>query len=123
MTSDPSTQKNDLQTLQDLAIKFRDDRDWKQYHNPKDSAISLCLEAAELLEHFQWRNGVDLEKHLTDSREEVADEICDVLYWVLVMARDLGYDLPSEFRRKVEKSSQKYPVEKVKGQAKKWTEL
>jgi NTP pyrophosphatase (non-canonical NTP hydrolase) len=115
---------SDLHDLQSAALKFRDDRDWKQYHNPKDEAVSLVLEATELLEHFQWKATEEaMQKHIAENREEVADELCDVLYWVLVMAHDLSYDLPKEFMRKIEKSEKKYPVEKVKGTARKWTEI
>ena len=115
---------SDLKNLQNAAIHFRDDRDWEQFHDPKSEAVSLWLEAAELLEHFQWATtrGQMLE-HVHENKEDVADEVCDVLYWVLVMAHDLDIDLPSEVTRKLEKSGRKYPIEKSKGQAKKYTEF
>jgi dCTP diphosphatase len=114
---------SDLKQLQDAALQFRDERDWKKFHNPKDEAVSLVLEATELLEHFQWRLTEDeMHTHVRDNKEEVADEICDVLYWVLVMAHDLDVDLSKEFIRKLEKSAKKYPIEKTKGKSNKWTD-
>ena len=69
-------------------MAFRDARDWKQFHNPKDMAISLSLEASEVLEHFQWKSNDQMEEHLIVKKDEVADELADVLYWVLLMGHD-----------------------------------
>jgi len=69
-------------------VAFRDARDWKQFHNPKDMAISLSLEASEVLEHFQWKSNDQMEEHLIVKKDEVADELADVLYWVLLMGHD-----------------------------------
>lgn len=112
-----------LAQLTDLANRFRDERDWRQFHNPKDAAISLVLEAAELLEHTQWKNGQRLADAMQQNRAEVADELADVIYWVLVMAHDLGIDLSNAFKDKLLKNAEKYPIEKVKGFAVKYTEL
>jgi dCTP diphosphatase len=112
-----------LQHLTQLAVAFRDQRDWKQFHNPKDIALSLTLEAAEVLEHMQWRNGPQLEAHLATKREELGDELSDVLYWVLVLAHDQGIDLGTAFAKKLEKSAVKYPVAKARGKFNKYTEL
>jgi dCTP diphosphatase len=71
----------DLDKLRDRIVKFNTDRDWKQFHNPKDTAISLVLEATEYLEHFQWKNEKEIEKHLQKDKPAVADELADVLYW------------------------------------------
>ena len=111
---------NDLEVL---VLKFREARDWKQFHNPKDQALSLCLEAAELLELMQWRNGAELEKHLRAHRDRVGEELADVLGWILLLAHDLRIDLADAFRRKIALNEQKYPVEKARGSAKKYTEL
>ncbi len=113
----------DLDKLQELIIEFRDERDWKQFHNPKDSAISLILEAAEFLEHFQWKNEEEIKQHLRERGEDVADELADVLYWVLLIAYDLNIDLENAAESKMVKNRLKYPVEKTKGKHTKYTEL
>jgi NTP pyrophosphatase (non-canonical NTP hydrolase) len=103
-------------------LQFRDEREWKQFHNPKDQALSLVLEAAELLELFQWKNGEELEQHLRERREDLADELADVLGWLLLIAADREISLPEAFRRKLSKNRAKYPVDAVKGSARKYTE-
>jgi NTP pyrophosphatase (non-canonical NTP hydrolase) len=113
----------DLEELQKLVVAFRDARNWKQFHKPKDMAISLCLEAAELLEHFQWKSEDEFEEHMKNRRDDVSDELVDVLYWVLLMAHDLDVDIPKEFERKMAKNAKKYPVEKSSGKHSKYTEL
>jgi NTP pyrophosphatase (non-canonical NTP hydrolase) len=112
-----------LAELSQLVLDFRHERDWKQFHNPKDQALSLVLEAAELLELMQWRNGRELAKFLSENKPRVEEELADVLGWVLLMAHDLKIDLGDAFARKVELNKRKYPVEKARGSAKKYTEL
>lgn len=112
-----------LEELQKKVIEFRDERNWKQFHNPKDLALSLVLEATELLEHFQWKSNTEIEQHLKDKRVEVSEEVMDVLYWVLLFAYDQGIDIEKEFNRKMAQNEQKYPVSKAKGSHKKYTEL
>ena len=102
---------------------FRDARDWKQFHNPKDMAISISIEAAELLEHFQWKNPAECEAHLNANREDVADEMADVAIYLFELADLLSLDLGEEMLRKLEKNAEKYPVEKAKGSNKKYDEL
>jgi len=114
---------SDLRELQQRIIAFRDARDWKQFHNPKDVAISLSLEAAELLEHFQWKDAPEVEQHINEDIANISDELADVLYWVLLMAYDLKIDLPSALKKKIEKNAAKYPIEKAKGSHKKYTDL
>lgn len=104
-------------------IDFRNARDWKQFHNPKDVSLSLVLEATEVMEHFQWKNTADVEKHVKDKKEEIAEELADVLYWLLLMSHDLNIDLLEALDKKITKNNEKYPVEKSKGSAKKYTEL
>jgi NTP pyrophosphatase (non-canonical NTP hydrolase) len=113
----------DLSDLQRKVVKFRDARDWKQFHNPKDLALSLVLEASELLEHFQWKTTEEIEQYLKEKNNEVSEEIIDVLYWVLLFAYDLGIDIEKEFDRKMKQNEKKYPVSKAKGSHKKYTEL
>ena len=104
-------------------VKFREDRDWSQFHTPKDMAISLVLESTELLEHFQWKKEDEVKVHLDQRREEVAEELADVLYWVLLISNDLKIDLNDTLSKKMDKNEAKYPIEKAKGNAKKYTEL
>ena len=120
-----STIKRDatLADLARLALVFRDERHWKQFHNPKDVALSMSLEVAELVEIMQWKNGRALRKHLAAEREHVGQELSDILYWVLVLAHDLKIDLSSAFRAKLHHNAQKYPVEKARGVARKYRDL
>src|SRR3989338_4361258 len=94
-------------------IAFRDARDWKQFHKPKDLAISLSLEASEVLEHFQWKSEHEIELYIKTNKEEIADELADVLNYVLIMAHDLGIDIVEAEERKLAKNESKYPVEKA----------
>lgn len=112
-----------LDSLQTRAVAFRDDREWRQFHNPKDMALSLVLEAAELLELTQWKNGDELNQVLKARAESVGDELADVLYWVLLIANDQGIDLAEAFERKLSKNETKYPVDKARGSAQKYTDL
>jgi NTP pyrophosphatase (non-canonical NTP hydrolase) len=112
-----------LADLAELALAFRDERDWKQFHNPKDVALSMSLEVAELVEIMQWKNGRTLQKHLAAEREHVGQELSDILYWVLVLAHDLKIDLPAAFHAKLRHNAQKYPVAKARGVARKYRDL
>lgn len=114
---------NDIGKLQKRIVDFRDARDWKQFHNPKDMAISLTLEATELLEHFQWKNSNEIDKYVRTNKHEISNELADVLYWVLLMSHDLDVDLVDEFERKMSENEKKYDVKKSKGIHKKYTEL
>lgn len=108
-------------TLADFAkwvVSFRDARDWGQFHNPKDTAISLSLEAAEVLELYQWKGEDQMP-----ATANLARELSDVLYWTLLMAHDAGIDLASAFHEKMLENEKKYPVERAKGSAAKYTEL
>ena len=109
--------------LVERVLRFRNERDWAQFHKPKDLAISLMLEAAEVAEHFQWRNDQEIAEHVEQQREAIGDELSDVLYWVLVLAHDLKVDLPRAFQSKMKKNELKYPVEKAKGRHSKYTNI
>lgn len=109
-----------IQVLQQKIINFRDERDWKQFHNPKDMALSLVLEASELVEHFQWKNHQEIITHLETHKEDIADELADVLYWILLMAHDFDIDLAEASISKLKKNAIKYPIEKVKGSHRKY---
>jgi len=104
-------------------VDFREKRDWKQFHTPKDLAISLMLESAEVAEHFQWKTGEELKEYIDTHKSEIGAELADVLYWVLLMSHDLGVDLPKALEAKMKQNESKYPVEKSKGKHTKYTEL
>lgn len=114
---------SDINKLTDLIIQFRDERNWKQFHNPKDLALSLVLEAGEVMENFQWKNEKELETYVREKKEQIGDELADVLYWVLLMSHDLEIDIAQALREKMKKNEQKYPVEKAKNSHKKYTEF
>ena len=113
----------DLSDLQKRVIGFRDARNWEQFHNPKDMAVSLLLEAAEFLEHFEWKSSDEIKSHLKKKHTDVSEELCDVLYWVLLIAHDMNIDIQKEFERKMKKNEAKYPVDKAKDSHRKYTEL
>ena len=104
-------------------LKFRCERDWEQFHKPKDMVLSLMIEAAELAEHVQWKSDNDFVEHLKTKREEFGDELADVLYWVLLLSHDLEIDLVAAFKNKMDKNEKKYPVQKARGMAKKYNEI
>ena len=101
--------------------QFNQDREWTS-HSPKDLAISLCLEAAEVLEHFQWRTDEELAVYLQLHKPEVGDELADVFYNVLLMCDRLNIDLIEATHAKIDQNALKYPVEKAKGNRKKYTQ-
>ena len=101
-------------------LKFRDDRDGKQFHNPKDLAISISLEAAELLEIFQWSGEDVSDKGKT---EKIKEELADVLNYCVLMADVCGLDIDEIVQEKIKINSEKYPVEKAKGNSNKYDKL
>lgn len=113
----------ELKKLTKRIVQFQEERDWKQFHNPKDVALSLTLEAVEVLEHFQWKNGKEIQEYLETNKTELADELMDVLYWVFTMCNDLKIDIPEAFERKMQKNEAKYPVHKAKGKKEKYNRL
>lgn len=104
-------------------LRHRDERDWAQFHTPKELAISLCVESAELLALMQWKSGVDLEQTVAAKHEPMRDELADVLHSVLLLASDLRVDLGAALEQKLAKDAEKYPVHKSKGNNAKYTEL
>jgi NTP pyrophosphatase (non-canonical NTP hydrolase) len=100
--------------------KFCVDREWSQFHDPKNLAISLQLEAAELLELFQWTK----DNQIKNGKEsEISDELADVLYWVIMLANHYDINLISALDKKMDKNELKYPIEKAKGVSSKYNEL
>ena len=101
-------------------LKFRDDRDWKQFHNPKDLAISISLEAAELLEVFQWSGSDTL---CEQKKDKIKEELADVINYCVLMADVCGLDMDEIVQEKIKISNEKYPVKKAKGKSDKYSEL
>ncbi|MED4226509.1 nucleotide pyrophosphohydrolase [Neobacillus cucumis] len=98
-----------MKEIQKKILSFRDERDWKKYHNEKDLAISISLEASELLENFQWKTS---EEALAESRENIKDEIADILIYLIQLADKMDINLDEEVTRKLIKNAEKYPVKK-----------
>jgi NTP pyrophosphatase (non-canonical NTP hydrolase) len=97
--------------------KFRDERDWDQFHNPKDLAIALSIESNELLEQFLWKN------HEEANREKIKEELADVLAYTLLLADKMGVNIEEIVLDKIKANGEKYPISKAKGSAKKYNEL
>ena len=106
-----------------MVVAFRDARDWKQFHNPKDMALSLVLEAAEVMEHFQWKTPAEVQAYLKEHKSEVAEELADVLHWIVLMSHDMNINLGKAFEAKMKKNEKKYPVKKSKGKHTKYDKL
>lgn len=116
----------DLEAIRTMLIRFRDERNWKQFHNLKNLIISLNLEAAELLELTQWKSDEELLRLSSsdaDFRERLADECADVLLYLLLVAEEGGIDLLKAAEDKIRKNAEKYPVDQSYGSAAKYTEL
>ncbi|PEZ83080.1 nucleotide pyrophosphohydrolase [Bacillus cereus] len=112
--------KNNLMDLMLKITEFRDERNWKQFHNAKDLSISLSLEASELLENFQWKNN---EEAIEENIENIKDELADVLIYSMLLANNLELDIEEIVKTKLEKNKNKYPVEKAYGIKTKYTDL
>ncbi|MBY7665123.1 nucleotide pyrophosphohydrolase [Staphylococcus agnetis] len=92
--------------------QFRDDRNWRQYHNEKDLSLSISIESAELLELFQWRSSKEV---LETKQDRIAEELADILIYSYMLADNLNFDINEIIRKKLIKNAEKYPVEKIKG--------
>ena len=114
---------NQIKALTKKINDFRNARDWKQFHNPKDVAISLSLEASEVLEHFQWKSKEEIEEYIKTHKEHIGEELADVFYWILLMSSDLNIDIEKAFILKMKENSKKYPVKKAKGKNLKYNKL
>ena len=104
-----------MQNIIQKIIEFRNERDWKQFHTPENLAKSISIEAGELLEIFQWNNDYDKQK--------AAEELADIMTYCILMADSIGVDIKQIIEEKMIKNNEKYPVEKAKGNSKKYTEL
>jgi NTP pyrophosphatase (non-canonical NTP hydrolase) len=106
-----------IESILPLILDFRHERDWAQFHTPKNLATALSIEGGELLENFLWRDGEKSEDILSDPErmERIRDEVADVLIYLLFLSNDLGIDLPEAVREKVVKNREKYPVSDYRG--------
>ena len=106
-------------------LAFRDERDWRQFHNPKDLAISISLEAAELLEHFQWKSPAEVAALVADpqGQRQVSWEMADILILLISLADVLGTDLVKAAQEKLQENERRYPVERARGTARKYRDL
>jgi NTP pyrophosphatase (non-canonical NTP hydrolase) len=105
-----------LKDLQDKVAKFQNDRDWKQFHTPKDLVLSMMAEVAEIGDHFKWKKPSDIEDYLKTNKGEIADELADVLHNVLLMSYELEIDLEQAFLKKmVEEKLIDYIAMDIKG--------
>lgn len=114
---------NSIKDLTTQIVKFRDARDWKQFHNPKDLSLSLVLEAAEVMEHFQWKSQKEIDEYIKTNRNDIGEELADVMYWVLLMSHDLNINIGKAVKDKLKKNAQKYPIAKSKGKHTKYNKL
>jgi len=112
-----------ISDITSFLIDFRDERRWAQFHNSKDLAIALSIEAAELNEIFLWKKVEELEMVEKVEKEKIADELADVLVYALMFAHRNGFDVEEIIRNKMKKNGEKYPVEKARGKATKYDQL
>lgn len=103
--------------------KFRDERDWMQFHDPKSMAASISIEAAELLEHFQWKNTEEAQAYVETHKIELGEEIADIAAYLFELSDNCGIDLIDAMEKKLEKNAQKYPINKSKGVHTKYDQL
>jgi NTP pyrophosphatase (non-canonical NTP hydrolase) len=108
---------NDIQIITEALVKFRNDRDLEQFHNPKDLAIALNIEASELLESFLWKESIDANPN------KIKEELADVFAYAFLMADKCGLNVKDIIMEKIKQNSEKYPIDKAKGNAKKYNEL
>jgi|SRR6185437_8027602 len=109
--------------LRDALRRFAAERDWDQFHSPKNLAIALSVEASELLERFQWLTEEESQSLQTADRSRVEEEMADVLLYLIRLADKLDVDVAAAARKKMKMNAEKYPIEKAKGIRKKYTEL
>lgn len=108
---------NEIQEIIDVLIEFRNERDWEQYHNPKDLALAISIESAELLELFLWKKAEEANVN------KVREELADILAFSFLLAEKYGLDVKEIVLEKIKTNGEKYPVDKSKGNATKYSEL
>ncbi|MCD6156774.1 MAG: nucleotide pyrophosphohydrolase [Euryarchaeota archaeon] len=114
-----------IKDLTERIVNFRDKREWKKYHTPKNLALSLVVEVGELLELLQWMTDEEILKKCVEEsyREKLEEELADVAIYLFLLSHELNIDLERAIAKKIRKNEEKYPVDKVKGIYKKYTEL
>jgi NTP pyrophosphatase (non-canonical NTP hydrolase) len=115
--------KNDKKSVINQLLEFRKERNWKQFHTPKNLAISVSVESAELLSIFQWIKDEELEECVKERIFDIKDEIADIYIYLSLLAHDLGINLEEVAKEKIILNTKRYPTSKSKGNAKKYTEL
>lgn len=112
-----------IQALTREICAFRDARDWRQFHNPKEMAVAITAEAGELLQHFVWQDNAQSLTRVEERRDELASEMADVAILLFEMASDCGIDLGDAMRQKLARNEERYPVDKARGSNRKYNEL
>lgn len=102
---------------------FRDARDWRQFHNPKELAVAITAEAGELLQHFVWQSPEQSDRRVADRRAEIESEIADVAILLFELADNCGLDLAAAMRAKLARNEERYPVDRARGSNRKYNEL
>jgi NTP pyrophosphatase (non-canonical NTP hydrolase) len=117
--------RNDMidRHLLDEILAFRSERDWQQFHNARTLAASISIEAAELLEHFQWAKDAELDAVVANNREAIEQEIADVAMYLSLLCHDIGVSLDEAVRRKLALNRDKYPVDRARGRSDKYDRL
>lgn len=113
----------DYKKIVEILSQFNKDRDWEQFHNLKDLSAAIAIETSELQEHFLWVKNNEIESVLSKKRVEIEDEFADIFCYMILFAQKANIDIENAVLDKIKKSSEKYPVEKAKGKADKYTEL
>ncbi|MBL7559531.1 nucleotide pyrophosphohydrolase [Olleya sp. YSTF-M6] len=108
---------SELKEITELLVKFRNERDWKQFHNSKDLALAISIEASELNELFLWKSNEDVDKN------RLKEELADILSFAFLLAEKHELDISSIIKDKIKLNGEKYPIERSKGSAKKYNEL
>jgi NTP pyrophosphatase (non-canonical NTP hydrolase) len=116
-----SDAKTTLQELKERMAAFVREREWEQFHTPKNLSMSIAIEAAELMEHFQWLTVEESKQLDPEALAEIGEELADIVIYALSLANTLGLDLSEAVLAKMEKNIRKYPSEKVKGKSHKYT--
>ncbi|MCL4383260.1 MAG: nucleotide pyrophosphohydrolase [Candidatus Marsarchaeota archaeon] len=117
--------KTNIKELKDMVQKFCEDRDWDQFHNPKDLAIGISTEANELLDLFRFKSDAEINEIMQDykKREKIGEELSDIFYMALRFAQKFDFDISNELEEKMKKNMAKYPIEKARGSNKKYNEF
>ena len=117
--------KTNIKQLKEMVKAFCEERDWDQYHNAKDLAIGIITESSELLEHFRFKSTKEVDDLFKEKikKEEISEELADVLFFILRFAEKYHIDLSDELEKKLDKNAEKYPIEKSRGYNKKYNEL